>query len=236
MEKRKNFMKAFVLIGLIIGAGLLTVAQYGLMTMPESLPTYVGVDKSLEWHTEQVIRNENGMWITYIEDKEGRLVPLGDYDPTGGAGGNASGWLNMFLLDYGQTGETSEMKDNSTDWNTSGNAMGYAEIDNWNIDIVSEDPFRFCVKAQFNETHIKDSGTWNHSRARVRLTVSGDETISAVYAVNNSGGNNDAVMTGYSAGNDLCYIIFYWDDGSDGYRITDDGTLTVSEIRIEARY
>ena len=94
-----------------------------------------------------------------------------------------------------------------------------------NTDLKSEDPTYFVVRCIFDDD-AKDAGSWNNSRFRVNLTVSGDETISDVGEYDNSSTDGDAVVTANTSTN--IWINFYWDDGSDGYRITDDGTLTWS--------
>ena len=63
-------------------------------------------------------------------------------------------------------------------------------------------------------------------------------TISTVTIIGNNTANNTG--GGYPSSNDtseeFIWINFFWDDNNDGYQITDDGTLTISLITIEARY
>lgn len=143
---------------------------------------------------------------------------LGEFNP------GAEGWLSTFHLDYGQVPET-VLANNATDWSTSGDARGYVDTDNTETDLASEDPSYIVVRCRFDDD-AKDGGAWNYSRFRVNLTVGGDETISDVGEYDNSTTDGDAVVS--AVGTDWIYINFWWDDGVDGYRITDDGTLTWS--------
>jgi hypothetical protein len=140
---------------------------------------------------------------------------VGENDP------GPEGWLSTFHLDYGQDPDT-VLANNATDWSTSPNARGYVDSDNAETDLKSEDPSYICVRCRFDDDS-KESGSWNWSRLRVNLTVSGDETISDVGEYDNSSSAGDAVISA-STSNQI-YINFYWDDGVDGYRITDDGSL-----------
>ena len=143
---------------------------------------------------------------------------LGEFNP------GAEGWLSCFHLDYGQVPET-VLANNATDWSASGDARGYVDTDNAVTDLKSEDPSYIVVRCRFDDD-AKNGSTWEWDRFRVNLTVSGDETISDVGEYDNSTSNGDAVVS--ASGSNYIYINFWWDDGSDGYRITDDGTLTWS--------
>lgn len=201
-----------------IGAGLVIVVIVSLLVLsnsnivPVNIVEPVDEDKPLEWH------------VVYVWSPDA----LGDNSPGAGAGG----WIEFFLLDYAQVPET-VLANNATDWSASANAMGHTDADDWDIDIVSEDPFYFVCGARFNASQCQDAGVWNESRWRIRLTVSGDETINQVYEYNNSGSSGDGVT---SSKNGYLYVYAWWDDGVDGYQILDDGSLTVSEVRIEAQY
>jgi len=123
-------------------------------------------------------------------------------------------------------------------YDTWGNVSGYVDADNHpSVDLASEDPFYFVVRCRFNST-VKDGADFVGSRCRVTLTVSGDETISAVAQTGDDDGsdnNGGGQVSRNDTGDDFIWINFWWDDNSDGYRITDDGSLTWS-ITIEAKY
>ena len=152
-----------------------------------------------------------------------KLSSLGaEADP----GADESGWLATWCYDYAET----PSDDNATDGNYdtwTGNVSGYQSTDDADaMDLASEDPFYFVVRARFSEVHCSDAGTLMSNRCRIALTVSGDETISDVYLYGHdtdlAGGGGAFVCSNDTA---WLYINFYWDDNSDGYRITDDGTL-----------
>ena len=153
---------------------------------------------------------------------------LGEATPSGG-----EGWLSAFILDYGEVPET-VLANNATDWSASGDARGYVDTDNTETDLASEDPGYFVMRCVFDDD-AKNGSDWEYDRFRVNLTVSGDETISGVGEYDNSTTDGDAVVSGFNSTNDHIYVNFWWDDNVDGYRITDDGTLTWS-ISIYERY
>lgn len=157
--------------------------------------------KEVVWHLKETIK----------------LDALGEYNP------GAEGWLETFCLDYSQTPST-YLATNKT-YSGDAQVRGYVDADNTEVDLKSEDPFYFCVRCKFDDQG-KDEGSWIWDRYKVVLTVTGDETISAVEEYDNSSSSGDAVFQGVDTSNTHCYITFWWDDGVDGYRITDDGSLT----------
>ena len=148
------------------------------------------------------------------------LDALGEYDP------GTEGWLSAWHLDYGQVPET-VLQNNATDWSADANARGYVDVDDDTTDLKSEDPSYVCFRAKFDDD-AKDGGVWDYERFRINLTISGDETISdrgeSDNSTNDGSNSGDAVIS--AVGTNWIYINFWWDDNSDGYRITDDGTLT----------
>lgn len=142
-------------------------------------------------------------------------------------GSGESGWLATFCLDYAETPATC-LASNATDgaYDGWGNVSGYVSADDAEIDLKSEDPFYFVVRGRFNDT-VKDGSDFIDGRCKIMLTVSGDETISDV--------EGTRVVSYNDTGADYIYINFYWDDASDGYRITDDGSLAWN-ITVYAKY
>lgn len=145
----------------------------------------------------------------------------------GDPGSGNSGFLSFFCLDYAEVPGT-VLTGNATDWSAAANVSGYVDADDFNEDLKSDDPFYFVCRCRFTKDVCYDEGDaqFVDTRCRCTLTVSGDETISGV------AGTRVVSMNGSEA----LYINFYWDDEDDGYRITDDGTITVSSILIEAKY
>jgi hypothetical protein len=202
-------------------AGFLTVMIVGIVSailvtsnIPnKSNPLNLSKDDDVgEWHLKQVVNS----WDA-----------VGENDP------GDEGWLSSFHLDYAQVAGT-VLAVNATDWEVSANARGYVDADGVTTDLKSEDPSFVVARCVFDD-EAKDGGSWNWSRYRVNLTISGDETIAGVGEYDNSSTAGDAVISGVNTANDHIYINFYWDDGVDGYRVTDDGTLTWS-IAIYEKY
>lgn len=142
-------------------------------------------------------------------------------------GSGESGWLATFCLDYAETPATCLASNASGGgYDSWGNVSGYVSTDDAETDLKSEDPFYFTVRGRFNDT-VKDGSDFIDARCKIMLTVSGDETISNVAGTR--------VVSYNNTGADYIYINFYWDDGVDGYRITDDGSLAWN-ITVYAKY
>jgi len=144
--------------------------------------------------------------------------------------GVESGWLSFFCLDYAEVPANTIGNSNATNgaYDAWGNVSGYQNTDDAEaMDLASEDPFYFVCRARFNKTHCWDGAKFIDTRCSIRLTVSGDETISDVEGTRAVSYNN--------TGEDWIWINFYWDDESDGYRITDDGSLAWN-VTISAKF
>ena len=214
MKHDKVFcLKAGIVSGLVVLS--VVVAMVGVSYLQQSVD-----ERVLEWHTVAVITPD--------------MLILGENDP----GAGASGWLATFCLDYAETPSASLASNSSHgDYDSWDNVSGYVDADDTDTDLKSEDPFYFVVRARFNAT-VKDGEAFVGSRCKVTLTVAGDETIGGVAQQGDDDGsdnNGGGIPTFNDTGGDFIYINFYWDDNDDGYRITDDGTLTWS-ITIEAKY
>lgn len=230
-KKKTNFKKAGGFFAIIVGVMFFSATVYSMATykIEEPIveePTLPGVDGGNDGDADGDGYLDDWYVVQEISSEDIFLGTVGDFAVPGGE----TGWVEGFHLDYAQVPET-VLANNATDWSTSGDADGYVDADNAETDLASENGAYIVMLIVHNDT-AKDGGTWNHSRFRCKLTVSGDETISAVYEYNNSGTSGDAVV---SAENGRIWIFYWWDDGVDGYRITDDGSL-VWAIVVEERY
>lgn len=211
-KETKKGIGAGITLGIVVG--VLVMANMNTVVTTDNM--FPEGEEEIEWQTVYIWR------------------ATGENDPGAGTGG----FMSCFLLDYDETVAT-VLANNATDWNTTGGTVhSYADYDGWSRDAVSEDPFYVVVRACFTQAQAMSGGNWNGSRTRVTLTASGDETISAYCIWGN--GTAETYGGGIESDNDSdfdkLYINFYWDDDSDGYSINDDGSLTISEIKIEAKY
>jgi len=209
MKHDKVFcLKAGIVSGLVVLSVVVAMVGVSYLQQP--------VDEEPMWHTVAVVTSD--------------MLILGENDP----GASTSGWLATFCLDYAETPGTCLASNASGGgYDGWGNVSGYVDADDTDTDLASEDPFYFVVRCRFNDS-VKDGADFIGNRCRCTLTVSGDETISAVAQVGDVSDTTGGGVVSQN-GTDYIYINFYWDDNSDGYRITDDGTLTWS-ILIEAKY
>jgi len=195
-------------------SAIIIISLVVAFTFPK--PIIVQDEDTLEWHV---------IW-------KGNAATAAEADP----GAGESGWLATWCYDYAETpSDDNATAGNYDTWTT--NVSGYQSTDNAEaMDLASEDPFYFVVRCRFSDVHCGDAGTLMSNRCRVALTVSGDETISDVYLY----GHDTDLADGGGAfvcvnNSNWLYINFYWDDNSDGYRITDDGSLAWN-ITISAQW
>jgi len=170
-----------------------------------------------------MVQNDEGSWHVIWKVSSANAAEF-----SGFTAGNTS-WLATFVLDY-EEDPTVCLLSNATNGAYDGwdNVSGYQNADNADpMDLPSEDPGYFVVRGVFNRTHVYNTDKFMDNRASIRLTVSGDETISDV--------EGTRIVSYNETDGDYIYINFYWDDESDGYRITDDGSL-VWNITISAQF
>ena len=201
---------------LVIGAVVSGIALYGNTNDLDIVDTLSGVKDA----------RDTEAWHTIYSIKPG-LMPLGEANP----GSDASGILSVFGLNYSETPGT-VLAGNGTDWeaNVGNNVSWYADSDGFSEDSNADEGFYFVVRVRINKTHCYDEGDsqFVHTRVRVNITTSGDETI--------AGTSGTAVVSQNSSTDDYIWINFYWDDGDNGYRVTTDGSITVSEIKLECKF
>ena len=222
-NKKKKFDKKAGIISGIIATLLIGCCAYYLMyntpIVDDNILNPLDENIEEEWHTIAI-------W-------EPMLIPLGEADP----GQGNSGFLACFLLDYGQNPTT--LGNNATDWSASGNVHAYADTDAWSEDCPSEDPFYIVVRARFTKAVCYDEGDSQFvgNRTKCKITFSGDEAGTIIHYGNHThGSTGGGICSENQTGGDALFVNFYFDDGSDGYRITDDGSLTVSLIELSAKY
>jgi hypothetical protein len=212
-RKKKNMYKAIIIVGLVIGASL---SGWMLLSNPIMIENVIDdfveseTDYETSWHTIKVFD----------------LTALGEANP----GSDASGFLAIFGLNY--TGETpgTVLQGNGTDWENAANVSWYADADGFSEDCPADVGWYFVVRVRWNKTHCYDEGDSQFvgTRTRVNITTSGDETI--------AGTSGTLVESHNDSGGDYLYANYYWDDSDNGYRVTTDGSITVSEIKLEAKY
>lgn len=213
-------IKIFVICGILAGA----VAGAGFVVLQ---------DQGLEEVIGPTIDDDGGEWHTIAVWQPG-LSPLGEATIVSG-----TGIASVFLLDYAQDPFV-VLKQNATDWSASGAVHSYVDNDNFVDNTVpSEDPFFFVVRCRFTKDVCFDAGDnmFEGNRTKVTITFSGDEAGTIVHYCNETdGATGGGVASENNSGNASFWANFWFDDGADGYRLTDDGTITVDSIVVSAKY
>lgn len=209
MKKDKGEKKAGrrnIAIIVLVVAGMVWAAGSGMF------PSIVQNPETFEW---QVV------W-------KGNLATAAEADP----GSGATGFLEIFTHNHEADPGTAYAENSSA--TLEGDSLAYASADNFNEEMDSETAFDFVVRARFNRTHCYDADHFDGSRCRVKVTISSDdwadgESISDV--------EGTAVESANNSDYNYIYINFYWNaDDNNGYQLSDDGTITVTEISIEAKF
>lgn len=227
-EKKMNIKVGMAMTLIIIGMLCASVAIVVLSQKDEILYPMKINENDLIVDEEPEVE-----WVKIATIK---LSELGEASP----GSGASGWLETFILDYGETPETYLEYNTSfaSPYGVANNTVrGYVDADAQTIDLASEDPGYFVVRGRFNIT-AQDGGSWNYSRFKAELNLTGDETFGPVEELDNSttASGGDAVIS--SDESDWLFINFWWDDadaGANGFRITDDGQIDW-EVTLWAKY
>lgn len=225
MKNKKNNKKRQVGFGILVTCALLigTTLSYVAVTT-NVLPDTVGD------LVEDIFQPEDVDVDTAWQLVE-TASAVGENTPTG----VESGFMSIWWYTYSEN-PVVDLAVNATDWSTNASSHGYEDTDATTTDTKSELLSYIVVRARFNVTHAKDGANFNGSRCRATLTCSGDETISQTIVGNNSaetygGGIESDNNSAYAH----IYINFYFDDDDDGYRVTDDGSVTWA-VKIEAKF
>jgi hypothetical protein len=210
IKKKKAGIRPWIVIGLIIGTLIFA------FSVPKPM---LEKDESGTWHI---------IW-------RGDLTALAEADP----GSGATGFLEFFVINHTATPSEAYLENDSStleSWCTANMPAHtpYATADNFNISIASEVSFNFLVKARWNKTHIWDIDHFDDSRARVKVTITSSnwadgEDISDV--------EGTLIVTQNNTADDFLWANVYWNAGdNNGYQLADDGTITITEISIEAKF
>jgi len=215
-------LKAYLMVGvLLVGA---VVSGFMMMNNPSVLDGKLDEvlsepDVEAEsWHTIAV-------WTP--------LTPLGEATPSGG-----SGFISIFLLDAAQDAFV-VLQDNTTDWSASANVHAYADADAFSEDCPSEDPFHIVVRCRFTKDVCYDGSDSQFvaNRTKCTITFSGDESGTITHYGNlTDGATGGGMPSNNSSTHPSLWVNFWFEDAVDGYRITDDGSLSIDSIVIAAKY
>ena len=209
-EENKIKAKAGIRPGLVIG--LIVLSLFVMYSIP---------------HPYIEPGNDEGTW--HIVWK-GSLAEAAENDP----GAGASGFLEIFFPNHTATPQTAYDENTSATIETwcVTNMPGktpYASADNFNVKIAHSITFDILVKVRYNKTEGPwNSTAWDNASWRVNITLAGHIVIS------------DVTGTGVELTNDSTDDFYwgstYWTNSGSGYTLPADGTATITEISIEAKY
>ena len=156
---------------------------------------------------------------------------IGEATPTG------SGFLEIYYINLSDSGyaytNTSATLEGYCDTLWGDDKTGYADADEYDLELASETTFAILVRVRYNQTHCYETDHWNGARTDVQITVTCTSWAVGSDINNVSGTRYEAAnVSGYT----YLYEHFVWDNTGSGYQIADDATLTNSEIYIEAKY
>jgi len=163
---------------------------------------------------------------------KGNIATAAESTPASGA----TAFLEIFAINHSASPGTDYARNTSSDFETwcDANGLGYANADEFNEEIASEVSFDFLVRARFNKTHCWDGSKFIDTRCRIKMTVTSDDWLDGENIADVEG---TLVVSYNNSGANFIWVNCYWDaDDTNGYQLSDDGTITVSEISIEAKF
>lgn len=170
-----------------------------------------------------VVENDNERWAVVWK---GNLVTAAEGDP----GAGASGFLEIFFINHSAAPADAYDENASAtleSWCTTG--YGYANADAFNLEISNAVTLDIVVRVRYNKTHAWETDKFIGADCRVNITTSGGDIDISDATGTNVESRNDTVE-------EFIYINVYWNNGGAGYQLAPDGTCTISEISIEAKY
>jgi hypothetical protein len=207
MKKEYGNKKAGVKLGTVLG--IFTIVCLLIFTAPQPKVEY---KKDRSWHV---------IW-------EGNFAEAAEADP--GAGN--SGILNIYFINLTSPPEaTFETNASATmeGWCTA-NGLGYANADDFNVELAHSVNFMVGIKVRANRTHAYRDTMFYHTDVRVRWTSAdlgvGADTVMSV-AINDN-------LT--LASNDFIWLTFYDDNSGSGYSLSKDETNQITSIKLEAYF
>lgn len=199
-----------------IRLGIVAALVIGIMFSYVVLPRPVFEQDDQGWHI---------LW-------EGNLAEAAEGDPGGGYGGFLAIYFHPHNADPGATyddNDSSTMEANCTA------AYGFSNAEGFNLEIDRTVTFDIVIRCRFNETQAKEGTYWNYNDTQIAInSTGGGIDLSGVY-----GKEQLQIVTmnpGGDTGQTSIFINFVWNNNNTGYTISDGGTCTFTNIKIEARY
>ena len=202
--KKKNLKekKAGVKLGTVIGIFLIAVML--VITAPQPKIEQPG------WHV---------IW-------EGNFAEAAEANP--GAGN--SGILDIYFVNLTSPSlATFEVNNSATieGWCTE-NGLGFANADDFNVELSHSVDFMVGVKVRANKTHAYRTDKFFHTDVRVRWTSS-DLSVSADTVMSCAINTNET-------DNSFIWLTFYDDNSGSGYSLNKDQSAEITSIKLEAYY
>lgn len=151
-------------------------------------------------------------------------------------GAGVTGFLEFFFINHSANPATDYVLNDSSTFETwcTANDLFFANADEFHGEIASEVSGDFLVRVQFNKTHCWDVDKFIGARTRVKITVTSSDWADGENIADAEGTRYESYN---NTGVECIYENFVWDaDDNNGYQLADDGTITISEISIEAEF
>jgi hypothetical protein len=203
-KSKAGRLRPWLVIGLVIGI------MVSYMTFP---------------HPQLVQDEETGSWHIIFD---GNLAQAAEANPGAGAGGI----LEIYFVNHSATNHSSASCNVSATiegWCNAAN-LGYANADDFNVELAHSTAFDICIKVRGNETQCDRGGNFCDTDLRVRIT-SADLSIGA-----------DTVLTGTILHNDTNddYLWMMFETKGDnpyaGFTLPKDASYDITSIKFEAYY
>jgi hypothetical protein len=168
----------------------------------------------------QLIQDEKGWRIIF----DGNLAQAAEGDP----GVGASGILEIFFVNHSSNDYASENDSSVIEGWCDAHNLGYANADDFNVELAHTVSFDIAIKVRVNKTHAWDGSKFIDSWVRMNLT-SADLGIGADTAMEKS------VLTNNS-GDNFIWLMFYYDFSDSGDTLSKDQSADITSIKLQAYY
>jgi len=194
--------------------GLIIALVTGIMFVYATVPT-----------PEVLIDEETGSWHVIWK---GNLAQAAEYDPANDSSTILSVYFHPHQVDVGGYNENSS---SNLETNCTGGNLGFANGDDQEVDLAHSTEFDIVVRVRGNDTHCKVGATWFNSNLRVHLTcadltIDQDLTLAA----------GEAMTTHNASDSTYLYMNFFDTNSGSGFTISQDQTVEITEISLEAYY
>lgn len=144
-----------------------------------------------------------------------------------------SGFMAIFFHPHDDSPSQTYLNNDSSllEANCTNGTYGFANADNFNLQISNSVTWDIVVRVRWNVTHAREGAYWNYNDTQVSLNASGGGcSIAGAYV------KGTQINTKYETNGDYLWQNYYWNNNGTGFQLDSSGTCTFDDIKLEARF